>query len=261
MLLLEPADNPLCQLAYGTPEGSALCHQMQAKVRRTFECRCAAAPVNCLAGLTIIAVPVRMCGEYVATLHTNRLFLRKPRAGDIRQFADKLKRWGAKPDLSRLRQDFAGIPIIAREQVEAIVRLLGIYAEHLGDLASRRVLADQHGRPCAVAQALAYMREHQTEHLSLHTVAEQARLSPYYFCKLFGRTLGMTFTEYLTRLRLERAKDLLMSPTMPVSDIALAAGFGSIPHFNRAFKRYTGVTPTHYRSNHSGAVQLPAPAA
>jgi transcriptional regulator GlxA family with amidase domain len=112
-----------------------------------------------------------------------------------------------------------------------------------------------------VAKALAYMRQHQTERLNLGTVAKEARLSPYYFCKLFRRTMGMTFTEYLTRLRLERAKDLLMSPTMPVGDIATTAGFGSIPHFNRAFKRYTGATPTAYRSSHSGTTQLPAPTA
>lgn len=260
-LLLEPDDNPLCKLACSTAAGRTRCLAMQGEIRHNFENELRAQPVVCLAGLTVIAVPVRLCGEYVATLHTNHLLLHKPRPADIQRFADLVAGWGAKPDLERLREDFASLPVMGRKQVEAVVKLLGIYAEHLGDLASRRALAEKNGRPCAVAQALAYMRQHQTERLQLGMVAKHAQLSPYYFCKLFRRTMGMTFTEYLTRLRLERAKDLLMSPTMAVSDIAAAAGFGSIPHFNRAFKRYTGATPTAYRSSHSGTAQLPAPTA
>ena len=258
-LLLERDDNPLCELACSTGAGRELCQRMQGEIRHSFEQKLRAQPVTCVAGLTIIAVPVRLCGEYVATLHTNRLFLSKPQPADIDRFIELVTGWGGKPNVAGLRAAFDSMPVMERGQLDAVVKLLGIYAEHLGDLASRRVLADQHGRPCAVAQALAYMRAHQTERLHLRTVAEHARLSPYYFCKLFKRTMGMTFTEYLTHLRLERAKDLLMSPTKPVSEIATVAGFGSIPHFNRAFKRYTGMTPTAYRSNHSGTPQLPPP--
>jgi AraC-like DNA-binding protein len=233
---------------------------MQGEIRHTFEQRLGAQPVSCVAGLTIIAVPVRMCGEYVATLHTNRLFSHKPRAADLRRFAKLVGRWGCKTKAEGLRKDFASMPVVGGQQLNAIIKLLTIYAEHLGDLASRRMLADQRGRPCALAQALAYMREHLTERLPLREVAKRADLSPFYFCKLFHRTLGMTFTEYLARLRLERAKDLLLNPTMPISETAMASGFGSIPHFNRAFKRYTGTTPTAYRASRAGGPQLPPPA-
>jgi len=251
-LLMEPDDNPLCLLACSTPAGRALCLQTQSEIRHSFEQKQAPQPVTCVVGLTIIAVPVRVCGEYVATLHTNHIFLSQPREEDVQQFAEMVTRWGAKPDPQKLRREFAGVPVVSREQLEAIVKLLGIYAEHLGDLAGRRVLAERRGRPSAVAQALAFLRDHQRERLHLRQVAEQAHLSPYYFCKLFHKTMGMTFTEYLARLRLEASKDMLLSHTTPVGDIALAAGFGSVPHFNRAFKRYTGVTPSRYRTMHAG---------
>ncbi len=256
-LLLEPDDNPLCVLACSTPAGRALCHRVQGDVRHGLEQKAIAQRVPCLAGLMVIAVPILVCGEHVATLQSCRIFLRSSQAEDVQRFADLLTAWGAKPNLDQLRRDFASIPVVTRDQLEATVKLLGIYAEHLGDLASRRILAERRGRPTPMAQALAFVRDHQNERLHLREVAEKANLSPYYFCKLFRKTMGMTFTDYLARLRLEKAKDLLLANGMPVGDIAFAAGFGSIPHFNRAFKRYTGLTPTLYRSNHSGDKQLP----
>jgi AraC-like DNA-binding protein/ligand-binding sensor protein len=251
-VLIEPDDNPLCLLACRTAAGRAVCQQTQAEIRHDFEEKKPLHPVACIAGLTIISVPVRVCGNYVATLHTNRVFTRPPQPEDIQRFADQLAAWGAQPDLQKLQQDFAPIPIVPPEHLDAILTLLNIYAEHLGDLAGRRILAERRGRPSAVAQALAYVREHQQERLHLREVADQAHLSPYYFCKLFHKTTGMTFTEYLARLRLEASKNMLLNQATPIGDIALTAGFGSVPHFNRAFKRYTGLTPSRYRAMHAG---------
>ena len=251
-LLMEPDDNPLCVCACSTAAGRALCLRTQGEIRHSFEQKQTPRPVTCIAGLTVIAVPVRVCGEYVATLHTNHVFLRQPREEDVRQCGEMLAQWGAQLDPQELQRGFAGVPVLPTEQLDAVVKLLGIYAEHLGDLASRRVLAERRGRPSAVAQALAFVREHKQERLHLRQVAEQAHLSPYYFCKLFHKTTGMTFTEYLARLRLEASKDMLLSQATHVGDIAIASGFGSVPHFNRAFKRYTGVTPSRYRMLHAG---------
>jgi AraC-like DNA-binding protein/ligand-binding sensor protein len=259
-LLLEPDDNPLCLLARSTATGRTLCHQVQSEIRHAFEQKQEARPIQCMAGLAIIAVPVRVGGEYVATLHTNRIFLRQPQPVDIQNFAEMVACWGAKPNLERLRSDFAGIPVVAREQLDAMVKLLTIYADHLGDLASRRTLAERRGLPSAMSQALTFVREHQTERLHLRDVAEEVHLSPFYFCKLFHKTTGMTFTDYLARLRLERAKDMLLNHNMPVGDIAFASGFGSVPHFNRAFKRYTSLTPTSYRGTHACLRSSPVPA-
>ncbi len=255
--LLEPDENPLCKLACGTPGGREFCHRIQGDLRRRLDETTAPHRVACFAGLTVIAVPVVVCGEPVALLQSCRIFVRAPQRGDVRRFADMLAGWGAKPNLQQLQQDFEGVPVVSKPQLDAAVKLLGIYAEHLGDLASRRMLAERQARPTPMAHALAFVRRHQSERLPLREVAKQANLSPHYFCKLFRRTMGITFTDYLARLRLEKAKDLLLSQTTSVSDIAFAAGYGSIPHFNRAFKRYTGLTPTMYRATRSGDSQLP----
>lgn len=259
-LLLEPDENPLCVLACGTPPGRTLCYKVQGDIRRRFEQETKTQKVSCLAGLVVIAVPVQVCGQHVASLQTCRIFLRPPQPEDIVRFADLVAGWGAKPDLEVLKKDFASIPVVTAKQLDAVLKLLGIYADHLGDLAGRQLLAERHGRPSPLAQVLAFVQENQTARLHLRDVAEKANLSPYYFCKLFRKTMGMTFTDYLTRLRMENAKDLLLNPHTPVGEVAVAAGFGSIPHFNRAFKRYTGLTPTLYRSKHSGDARPASPA-
>lgn len=254
-LLIEPEDNPLCLLACSTVTGRALCHKLQSNLRRRFAVETRTQKMSCLAGLVVIAVPVVVSGQHVSNLQTCRLFLRPPDSADIARFAELLEGWGVSSDVETLKRHFASIPVASPKQLDAILHLLGLYADHLGDLATRRLLAEQQGRPSPLTQVLAFVRENQTTRLHLRDVAEKANLSPYYFCKLFRKTMGMTFMDYLTRLRMENAKDLLLNPHTPVGEVAVAAGFGSIPHFNRAFKRYTGLTPTLYRAQYTGAAR------
>jgi AraC-like DNA-binding protein len=59
----------------------------------------------------------------------------------------------------------------------------------------------------------------------------------------------MTFTEYLSRVRIEKAKSLLGNASARITEAASEAGFESIPHFNRVFRKYAGVCPTQYRAS------------
>ena len=72
-------------------------------------------------------------------------------------------------------------------------------------------------------------------------------MSVRYFCKVFKQSIGMTFTDYLNRLRIEKAKNLLANPHKHISEIAFEVGFESLSQFNRSFKRITGETPTRFR--------------
>jgi AraC-like DNA-binding protein len=72
-------------------------------------------------------------------------------------------------------------------------------------------------------------------------------MSSYYFCKTFKKVTGLNFTNYLARLRIEKAKELLLNPNARVSEIVFEVGFRSITHFNRIFKRHVGKSPTEYR--------------
>jgi two-component system response regulator YesN len=102
--------------------------------------------------------------------------------------------------------------------------------------------------PTAVVAARRFIEEHATaEDLTLGRTAKHVRLSEDYFSKLFQRSTGLTFTDYLCRVRIDRVRHLLATTPMGVAEVALACGFGSVPHFNRVFRRYTSLAPTAYR--------------
>ena len=88
--------------------------------------------------------------------------------------------------------------------------------------------------------------------LSLGGVARAVNMSSFYFCKMFKKATGVNFTDFLSRVRIEKAKNLLLNPNLRISEIAYEVGFQSLTHFNRMFKRILGLSPTEYRE------QLPA---
>jgi len=98
-----------------------------------------------------------------------------------------------------------------------------------------------------VAYARQFIQEHQADKLTLTAVAKAANTSTFYFCKLFKKTTGMHFTEYLSQVRVEKVKSLMPNSNLRISEIAYGAGFQSLTHFNRVFKRITGQSPSDYR--------------
>jgi AraC-like DNA-binding protein len=96
--------------------------------------------------------------------------------------------------------------------------------------------------------ALVYLHLHYREPITLQAAAEQVALSPNYFSQCFRSATGVTFQRYLQSLRLRFAKSLLSVSTLPVTDICYASGFQTLSHFERAFKREFGYSPTAWRS-------------
>jgi two-component system response regulator YesN len=83
--------------------------------------------------------------------------------------------------------------------------------------------------------------------LSIDEAASRVNCSRYYFCRLFKKVLGMSFVEYVHRMRIDHAKDLLLSSDHAVAYIAGEVGFENVSHFNRVFRRFTGITPSSFR--------------
>lgn len=94
---------------------------------------------------------------------------------------------------------------------------------------------------------LAYIEEHVAEQISLITLAQLVRLSPYYFCRAFKQSLGIPPHRYHTNRRIERAKALLAQDASSVTDIGFTVGFSQTSSFTAAFRKATGGTPTAYR--------------
>ena len=95
--------------------------------------------------------------------------------------------------------------------------------------------------------ALDYISAHYAENLSLLAVADYVGISPNYLGHLFIRHLGVTFTEQLNKVRIERAKSLLNNPQYMIYEVGAMVGIDNTTYFTRLFKRYTGQTPRDYR--------------
>src|SRR6185295_12930322 len=87
------------------------------------------------------------------------------------------------------------------------------------------------------------------ESLSLTDVAKVSGASVFHFCKVFKKTTGLTFTDYVARVRLEDAKAALLDPNRRISEIAYDVGFQSLTQFNRVFRRIFGQSPTQFRAH------------
>lgn len=92
-----------------------------------------------------------------------------------------------------------------------------------------------------------YIEANYNKDISLNDVACNSNLSSGYVCKIFKEGIGKSYTQYISELRVEKAKELLKETKLTVKDIAFSSGFNNIQTFNRTFKKYVGVSPGQYR--------------
>ena len=101
----------------------------------------------------------------------------------------------------------------------------------------------------AVKQTILYLHTHFFENPSLEKTASTIFICPGYLSTLFHSETGMTYKQYLTNIRIEFARRLIVSSDMPINDICSLVGFGSYPYFLKTFKAAYNVTPTSLREN------------
>ena len=133
-------------------------------------------------------------------------------------------------------------------------RLLEIYAilgEHYlttsATAAEMNTLQRQLSGEDAFNRALDYLNKNYMEDMSLDSLAAYAGFSRYTLSRMFRQHTGATFTQYLSKRRVDMAMELLAGTRMPVTQVALQCGFNSIATFNRVFRELKGCTPTQYR--------------
>jgi len=138
--------------------------------------------------------------------------------------------------------------VVSPIEHDCIVKLLAIFAQHLATLSNQIFIQQQNYEPLIISRARAYIQEHQSEQIPLGQIAKAVNMSSFYFCKTFKKVIGINFTDYVVRVRIEKSKNLLLNPNLRVSEIAFEVGFQSLTHFNRMFKKVLGQSPTEYRA-------------
>jgi AraC-like DNA-binding protein len=238
-------ENPFCALMSNTSRACASCLEVQQKLAdvATQEPQ----TITCSLGLTETAVPIRMGDQLIGFLSTGQVFRSKPTEAQFARAAKQLAEWGIEADTKELRDAYFGTRVLSGRQHESIVKLLSIFAQHLSMISNQIVVQEQNNEPPFIARAKQFISDNQSEELSLNQVAKAVNMSSFYFCKKFKKITGINFTEYITRVRIEKSRNLLLNPNLRVSEIAYEVGFQSLTHFNRMFKRVLGSSPTDYR--------------
>jgi AraC-like DNA-binding protein len=239
-------ENPFCAMTAEKSRTCAACLQMQDRLAQS--ATQSHATMSCGYGLSETAVPIRLGSQTIGYLQTGQVLLNKPTPTRFQQAVEEANRMGVDINTPRAREAYFSTPVMTRQKMESVATLLGVFADHLAIQSNQIAVQQASAEPPIITRAKRYIEEHHREDLSLGQVAASVHTSLFYFCKLFKRHTGVSFTEYVSRLRTEKAKKLLLNPNLRVSEIAYEVGFQSLTHFNRVFKRVLHESPTEYRS-------------
>lgn len=239
-------ENPFCAMIAEQSRSCAACLQMQEKLVQA--AREGACTMNCAYGLCETAVPVKLGPQTIGFLQTGQVMRQQPTVASFGRAVAKAEELGVDIDHPRAREAYFATPVVRQKKLDSVSSLLSIFADHLSLKSNQIAVQAAHTEPPVITKAKQFIREHQTEDLSLGRVAAAVHTSIFYLCKLFKKVTGATFTEFVSRTRIERAKNLLLNPNPRISEVAFEVGFQSLTHFNRVFKAVVGETPTSYRA-------------
>ena len=231
-------------------QSCSACLQFQKKVEE--EAQLEPKTLKCFAGLCDSSVPIRVGENLIAFLQTGQVLLHQPTQEQFAKTTRQLLKFGMDVDLKKLEEAFFQSRVVTKKQYDSILRLLAIFAQHLASLSNQLSVKEENSEAPAIIRARAYITDKHADDLSLDEVAKAVNMSAFYFCKMFKKATGMTFTDYLARVRVEKVRNLLLNPHKRISEAAFEAGFQSLSQFNRVFRKIAGEAPTVYRTKLHG---------
>lgn len=200
--------------------------------------------------VTELCVPVMLNGRPFVHLCAEPVRIVEGKHTTFEDAARQMLEDGASAeDLRAARRWFDKLPSMNRERAQAVETMLKLFSVQLGEYAEKLFLQTVDAEPDAVRRAKQHILAHLTEPLALEDVARHAGVSPFHFCKVFKRSTGLTFTEFVNKARVEQAKRLLLKPQARITEVAYDSGFQSLSQFNRSFRRVTSTSPTEYRAH------------
>lgn len=243
--------NPFCQLMASRNKTCSNCLLVQQQAEE--QAREEAKTFECFAGLSEAAVPVRVGDQMLGHLQTGQILLRSPNAAGFKAVARQIDPATSSKDAAAIKEAYFATRVLTKSQFDSVVRLLSIFAQHLSSISNQVMVQESTAESPVVARARAFIQERFSGELSVGEVARAVNMSTFYFCKVFKSGTGLTFTDYLARLRVEYVKQQMINPHIRVSEAAFAAGFQSLSQFNRVFRRIAGESPSDYRDRILGS--------
>ncbi|SDC16265.1 two-component system, response regulator YesN [Paenibacillus sp. UNCCL117] len=130
---------------------------------------------------------------------------------------------------------------------ERIADLRAIVEEHLMQVC-KRIEEKRRGKPKNVIERIrALIEQRYADNLQINDIAKEVFLSPTYMCLLYKQETGETINEFMTKVRIEKAKELLSDPRNKFYEVCFQVGYADPSYFSKLFKKYVGLTPSAYR--------------
>ena len=215
---------------------------------------------RCHAGLTDFSIPLVIAGHLVGFVLCGQVRLRNDDV-DLVDILNVDDCWQADPELLN---EFRKVPEMDYSRVMASADLLKLIVENcLKKQLNFVVIKENKFQSDSVRQtrapnphdnkmkkALRYIDAHLSDDLRLEDVASHVYLSPYYFSKIFKEETGENFIEYLTRVRIDKAKELLVDANVSVKEAGIQSGYSDPNYFSRIFKKQMDMTPSEYKARY-----------
>jgi AraC-like DNA-binding protein/ligand-binding sensor protein len=238
-------ENAFCTVMAGKSRACAACLRFQEKLAH--DAMNKPATRTCAYGLCETAAPVKLGLQTIGFLQTGHVMRRKPTRTSFRHAVAHAAKLGVDIGNAQAKRAFFATPVVSQQKLNAVTDLLAIFADHLAMKSNQLMMQTATMETPAIVKGKQFIREHYTEHLSLHQVSSSVNTSTFYFSKQFHKTTGLSFTEFISRIRIEKAKNFMLNPNLRISEIGFAVGFQSLTHFNRVFRNIAGQSPTEYR--------------
>jgi len=151
------------------------------------------------------------------------------------------------PDAEKLRTDFVKRLDIVSSASDVYSRLREVILESFQRILEH--IGEVSGRP--ITRAKQYIKDNFGENISISDIAKQENFNVSYFSTLFKKETGLTFSEYLTNVRIDEAKRLLKETSLSIAVIMNNVGYNDTKHFTTTFRKHVGVKPSEYRKLYS----------
>ncbi|MFH1740521.1 MAG: helix-turn-helix domain-containing protein, partial [bacterium] len=279
-----------CQVVRSNPMGLARClSSHQEMTRRVTQCN---RPIcqRCHAGLTTVHFPVRVAGKGFGDIQTVCALRRGERSNTAADLHVKIS--GLRVSRKDIREAAEDLQIISKQKAHRVIDWLELVANYLAEasnhprsrdvaetanggsfppgcpseehrirleigravpLPSWRAQRSTGGSAALVEQVAEFLNQYYYLPLSSQVIAQALGFDPSYFAKVFKQYARESLTDYLKRVRLNRAQRLLRDPYLSILEVAERTGFADPSYFTRVFRSAVGMTPTQFRelSGHS----------
>lgn len=248
LLCPETDFNPICQAICSCPEGRVACDATN-KLYCDRVARCKhGLSYFCHAGLVDFAVPVYIEDWHVATINCGQMLSEKPSEKGFQNLCQKIKTIPI--DLKKLRKAYFKSPYMPPDKIESVLKLISFFANYFCEVGRRLHPSNQNQNHPKIINAVKYLKKNFRQDVSLREIASTVNLCETYFCRLFTKVMGVSYTHYLNQIRISEAKKLIEKTNWPITKIAYDIGFNSLPYFNQMFNKLEKCSPTQYRKKY-----------